>query len=40
MKLRSRHLLGLEGLLKEEIDLILDTAETFKEILERPIKKV
>jgi len=40
MKLRSRHLLGLEGLLKEEIELILDTAETFKEILERPIKKV
>jgi aspartate carbamoyltransferase catalytic subunit len=40
MKLRSRHLLGLEGVLKEEIDLILDTAETFKEILERPIKKV
>ncbi|MCJ7497756.1 MAG: aspartate carbamoyltransferase catalytic subunit [candidate division Zixibacteria bacterium] len=40
MKLRSRHLLGLEGLFKEEIDLILDTAETFKEILERPIKKV
>ncbi len=40
MTLRSRHLLGLEGLLKEEIDLILDTAETFKEILERPIKKV
>jgi aspartate carbamoyltransferase catalytic subunit len=40
MKLRSRHLLGLQSLLKEEIDLILDTAETFKEILERPIKKV
>lgn len=40
MKLRSRHLLGLEGLLKEEIELILDTAESFKEILERPIKKV
>jgi aspartate carbamoyltransferase catalytic subunit len=40
MKLRSRHLLGLEGLLKEEMELILDTAESFKEILERPIKKV
>jgi len=40
MKLRSRHLLGLEGLLKEEIELILDTADSFKEILERPIKIV
>lgn len=40
MKLSSRHLLGLEGVSKEEIELILDTAETFKEVLERPIKKV
>jgi aspartate carbamoyltransferase catalytic subunit len=40
MKLKSRHLLGLEGISKEEIGLILDTAETFKEVLERPIKKV
>lgn len=40
MKLKSRHLLGLEGVSKEEIGLILDTAETFKEVLERPIKKV
>jgi aspartate carbamoyltransferase catalytic subunit len=40
MKLRSKHLLGLEGMTKEEIDLILDTAESFKEILERPIRIV
>jgi len=40
MKLRSKHLLGLEGMTKEEITLILDTAESFKEILERPIRIV
>jgi aspartate carbamoyltransferase catalytic subunit len=40
MKLRSRHLLGLEGMTREEINLILDTAESFKEILERPIRIV
>ena len=40
MKLKSRHLLGLDGMSKEEIELILDTAVSFREILERPIKKV
>jgi aspartate carbamoyltransferase catalytic subunit len=40
MKLESRHLLGLEGMSKEEITLILDTAINFREILDRPIKKV
>ena len=40
MKLRSRHLLGLEGMIREEINLILDTAESFKEILKRPIRIV
>ncbi len=40
MKLQSRHLLGLEGVRKEDITLILDTAVSFKEVLERPIKKV
>ena len=40
MKLESRHLLGLEGMSKEDITLILDTASSFKEVLERPIKKV
>ena len=38
--LRSRHLLGIEGLGADEIALILDTAEAMKEIGERPIKKV
>ncbi|MCM8781585.1 MAG: aspartate carbamoyltransferase catalytic subunit [Candidatus Omnitrophica bacterium] len=35
-----KDLLGLEDLSKEEIELILDTAESFKEISERPVKKV
>lgn len=40
MKLTSRHLLGLEGMSREEIALILETAVSFREILDRPIKKV
>jgi aspartate carbamoyltransferase catalytic subunit len=35
-----RHLLGLEGLSAEEITFLLDTAESFKEVSEREIKKV
>jgi aspartate carbamoyltransferase catalytic subunit len=40
MSLSNRHLLGLYGVPKEDIQLILDTATTFREVLERPIKKV
>jgi aspartate carbamoyltransferase catalytic subunit len=40
MQLRSRHLLGLEGMTREEIALILDTAASLKPILDRPIPKV
>lgn len=40
MSLSSRHLLGLQGVPKEDIQLILDTAATFREILDRPIKRV
>ncbi len=40
MELRSRHLLGLEGMTAEEILFLLDTAASFKEISERDIKKV
>jgi aspartate carbamoyltransferase catalytic subunit len=40
MQLKSRHLLGLEGVTKKEIDHILDTAVSFKKVLERPIPKV
>ncbi|HVR43470.1 MAG TPA: aspartate carbamoyltransferase catalytic subunit [Thermoanaerobaculia bacterium] len=38
--LRSKDLLGIEPLDPEEITLILDTAEGFKEVSERSIKKV
>jgi len=38
--LRSKDLLGIETLTPEEITLILDTAEGFKEVSERPVKKV
>src|SRR5260370_19395146 len=38
--LKSKDLLGIEPLLPDEIDLILDTAEGFKEVSERPVKKV
>ncbi len=40
MALTSRHLLKLQGMPKEDISQILDTAVSFKEILNRPIKKV
>ncbi len=40
MPLHSKHLLGLDGMPKEDIELILDTAVSFREVLERPIKKV
>jgi aspartate carbamoyltransferase catalytic subunit len=38
--LNRKHLLGLEGMSREELSLILDTAESFKEVSERPVKKV
>ena len=38
--LKSKDLLGIEALLPDEIELILDTAEGFKEVSERPVKKV
>lgn len=38
--LRSKDLLGIEPLTPEEITLILDTAEGFKEVSERSVKKV
>lgn len=40
MKLNRKDLIGLEELTTDEIKLILDTADSFKEISERPIKKV
>jgi aspartate carbamoyltransferase catalytic subunit len=40
MRLRTGHLLGIEPLGVDEIELILDTAESFSEIGTREIKKV
>ena len=40
MPLHSRHLLGLEGVSREDIELLLDTAQSFKQVLGRRIKKV
>ena len=40
MGLSSKHLIGLHNVPAEDIQLILDTARTFREVLERPIKKV
>jgi aspartate carbamoyltransferase catalytic subunit len=40
MKFNRKDLLGLEELDREEIEMILNTAESFKEISERRIKKV
>ncbi|MCP3980983.1 MAG: aspartate carbamoyltransferase catalytic subunit [bacterium] len=40
MRLSSRHLLGIDGLSREEIALILDTAESLAEVGTRDIKKV
>ncbi len=40
MGLQIQHLLGLEGVSAEDIKLILDTADTFYEVLQREIKVV
>ncbi len=40
MNWQRKHLLGIEELSAEEINFILDTAGSFKEISTRPIKKV
>ena len=40
MPLKNKDLLGIENLTVEEINLILDTAETFRDINNRRIKKV
>src|SRR6187431_1565314 len=38
--LSVNHLLGIKQLSKNDIDLILSTATNFKEVINRPIKKV
>ncbi len=40
MALTTKHLLGIKDLKTEDIQLILSTATQFKEVLQRPVKKV
>jgi len=40
MQLTTKHLLGIRELTPPDIQLILDTATQFKEVLQRPVKKV
>jgi aspartate carbamoyltransferase catalytic subunit len=40
MSLSTKHLLGIKELTSKDIELIFKTADNFKEILKRPIKKV
>jgi len=40
MALQSRHLLGLDGISAEDIHTILDSAKSFREVLDRPIKRL
>lgn len=39
-KLSVKHLLGIKELCLDDIELIFETADTFKELINRPIKKV
>lgn len=39
-KLSQRHLLGIKDITREDIELIFETAANFKEVINRPIKKV
>jgi len=40
MSLSTKHLLGIRDLTANDLDLIFRTADNFKEVLKRPIKKV
>ena len=39
-ELSVKHLLGIKELTTEDLDLVLETAQQFKEVINRPIKKV
>ncbi|PZX48690.1 aspartate carbamoyltransferase catalytic subunit [Algoriphagus chordae] len=39
-QLSTKHLLGIKNLTEDDLQLILDTAANFKEVINRPIKKV
>ncbi|MBD8491222.1 aspartate carbamoyltransferase catalytic subunit [Echinicola sp. CAU 1574] len=39
-QLSTKHLLGIKGLTADDIQLIFETADNFKDVINRPIKKV
>ncbi len=39
-QLSQRHLLGIKNITRDDIELIFETADNFKEVINRPIKKV
>ncbi|MEP2774188.1 MAG: aspartate carbamoyltransferase catalytic subunit [Fulvivirga sp.] len=39
-QLSQKHLLGIKNITRKDIDLIFETAQNFKEVINRPIKKV
>ena len=39
-QLSQKHLLGIKDITREDIELIFETARSFKEVINRPIKKV
>lgn len=39
-QLSQKHLLGIKELTREDLELIFETAENFKDVINRPIKKV
>ena len=39
-QLSQKHLLGIKNITREDIDLIFETAKNFKDVINRPIKKV
>jgi len=40
MPLSQKHLLGIKNITRDDIELIFETADNFKEVINRPIKKV
>src|SRR5690606_2059474 len=39
-KLSQKHLLGIKDITRDDIELIFETADNFKEVINRPIRKV
>ncbi len=39
-RLSQKHLLGIKDITRQDIELIFETADTFKDVINRPIKKV